>query len=146
MLRTESLTVVLQRIHNHLPQPATQAHTPSINTTAEVNYMEKKSSIVKYFATTARWGSGPAGFISTCPQTEEKDHPASLEEMCCQHIKWFLDWNHCYKSAATKIPHNAGLILSHKLAENLSPTGDQISAASCIQVQSSCFTLNDHGK
>ena len=57
-----------------------------------------------------------AGITFTCPQREIKVHTASLREMCCQQIEsakvvGFLGQNYRYKSIATQIPPDAGLVL-----------------------------------
>ena len=58
-----------------------------------------------------------AGLTSTSPQTEVKDHSATLEMTYSQHVdspppsvvSGFLDRNYRYKSVATQIPHDYGL-------------------------------------
>ena len=54
--------------------------------------------------------------MSTVPQTEVKDPPGSLGVIFGQYVESlnivdFIDWDYCYKSVATKIPHGAGLTL-----------------------------------
>ena len=46
--------------------------------------------------------------------TEVKDHPASLEVMCGQHIKfptiiYFLDQDYRYQKIAMQVPHDSAL-------------------------------------
>ena len=53
--------------------------------------------------------------IFTCPQREVKDHSASLDMTCSQHLEslpvaCFIDQDYSYKTVATNIPQDAGLL------------------------------------
>ena len=67
--------------------------------------------------------------ITSTPQTEVKDHPASWGVMGGQHIEspmrcWLLYKDNRYKSVATQITHDVGLApISHIDRKFLQPRG-----------------------
>ena len=56
----------------------------------------------------------PTAALTSCPQTNIKDRPACLGDICVQHVEiptvsGFLDRNYRYKSVPLEIPRDIGL-------------------------------------
>ena len=77
-----------------------------------------------------------AGIMSTCPQTEVNDHPASsgvavVSTLNHPAVVDFVERNYRYKSVTTQIPHDAGLVPIPFTGRRFLPCGNQTAAASC---------------
>ena len=75
---------------------------------------------------TASWS------MTSCLQTEANNHPIGLRMACGQHVEFpsvvgFLDWNCHYKSIATKVPQDAGVVPFLYTSQKCSPIGDRTS-------------------
>ena len=70
-----------------------------------------------------------AGLTATYPLTEEKYPSCVFSSSRPTAFAGFLEQYYCYKPAASQNIHYAGLKPTLTLAENVSPTGNRISAA-----------------
>ena len=76
------------------------------------------------------------------PNTEVKEHPASLRMICGQHAEspvtvGFIDWAYRYHSVPTQIITLLSWHRSHTLVENSYLTRNGTSPQSVVRIQSS---------